>query len=197
MFDVKNAYDQIIDFLSNETEKTLLLRGIADKEKHQALLKALNAKGNLKGLINLIHTAKDGIENFFRWAELYKVNVLKKYGQGMKLSNLTIFFDNLTTKSNSAKYDNYAFDFMVIWPIQSVTKNEKEIQMLKEMAERQRTKKIIYLTIKEPWYNPDSLDPIVDRVIKLDCENDDPNEYQRILAAYEEDMKRRDYYKQL
>jgi len=197
MSDVKNAYDQIIDFLSNETEKTLLLRGIADKEKHQALLKALNAKGNLKGLINLIHTTKDGMENFFRWAELYKVNVPKKYGQGMKLSNLTIFFDNLTTKSNSEKYDNYTFDFMVIWPIQSVTKNEKEIQMLKEMAERQRTKKIIYLTIKEPWYNPDSLVPIVDRVIKLDCENDDPNEYQRILAAYEEDMKRRDYYKQL
>ena len=191
MSDVKNAYDQIIDFLNNETEKTLLLRGIADKEKHQALLKALNAQGNLKGLINLIHTTKDGMDNFFRWAELYKVNVPKKYGQGMKLSNLTIFFDNLTTKGNSEKYDNYEFDFMIIWPIQSVTKNEKEIQMLKEMAERQKTKKIIYLTIKEPWYNPDSLDPIVDRVIKLDCENDDPKEYQRILAAYEEDMKRR------
>jgi len=190
MSDVKNAYDQIIDFLNNETEKTLLLRGIADKEKHQALLKALNAQGNLKGLINLIHTTKDGMENFFRWAELYKVNVPKKYGQGMKLSNLTIFFDNLTTKGNSEKYDNYEFNFMIIWPIQSVTKNEKEIQMLKEMAERQRTKKIIYLTIKEPWYNPDSLDSIVDRVIKLDCENDDPKEYQRILAAYEEDMKR-------
>lgn len=191
MSDVKNAYDQIIDFLNNETEKTLLLRGIADKEKHQALLKALNAQGNLKGLINLIHTTKDGMENFFRWAELYKVNVPKKYGQGMKLSNLTIFFDNLTTKSSSDKYDNYAFDFMIVWPIQSVTKNEKEIQMLKEMAERQKTKKIIYLTIKEPWYNPDSLEPISDRVIKLDCENDDPKEYQRILAAYEEDMKRR------
>ncbi|MBU5292441.1 hypothetical protein KQH90_00135 [Anaerosalibacter bizertensis] len=190
MSDVKNAYDQIIDFLNNETEKTLLLRGIADKEKHQALLKALNSQENLKGLINLIHTTKDGMENFFRWAELYKVNVPKKYGQGMKLSNLTIFFDNLTTKGNSEKYDDYEFDFMIIWPIQSVTKNEKEIQMLKEMAERQRTKKIIYLTIKEPWYNPDSLDPIVDRVIKLDCENDDPKEYQRILAAYEEDMKR-------
>lgn len=191
MSDVKNAYDQIIDFLSNETEKTLLLRGIADKEKHQALLKALNAHGNLKGLINLIHTTKDGMESFFRWTELYKVNVPKKYGQGMKLSNLTIFFDNLTTKSNSEKYDDYAFDFMIIWPIQSVTKNEKEIQMLKEMAERQKNKKIIYLTIKEPWYNPDSLEPISDRVIKLDCENDDPKEYQRILAAYEEDMKRR------
>ena len=191
MSDVKNAYDWIIDFLSNETEKTLLLRGIADKEKHQALLKALNAHGNLKGLINLIHTTKDGMESFFRWAELYKVNVPKKYGQGMKLSNLTIFFDNLTTKSNSEKYDDYAFDFMIIWPIQSVTKNENEIQMLKEMAERQKTKKIIYLTIKEPWYNPDSLEPISDRVIKLDCENDDPKEYQRILAAYEEDMKRR------
>lgn len=191
MSDVKNAYDQIIDFLNNETEKTLLLRGIADKEKHQALLKALNAQGNLKGLINLIHTTKDGMENFFRWAELYKVNVPKKYGQGMKLSNLTIFFDNLTTKSSSDKYDNYAFDFIIVWPIQSVTKNEKEIQMPKEMAEHQKTKKIIYLTIKEPWYNPDSLDSIVDRVIKLDCENDDPKEYQRILAAYEEDMKRR------
>lgn len=130
---------------------------------------------------------------FNRWAELYKVNVPKKYGQGMKLSNLIIYFDNLTTKSNSEKYDDYAFDFMIIWPIQSVTKNEKEIQMLKEMAQRQKTKKIIYLTIKEPCNNPDSLESIVDRVIKLDCENDDPKEYQRILAAYEEDMKRRKY----
>lgn len=193
MSDVKNAYDQILDFISNETEKTLLLRGIADKQKHQALLKALNAQGEMKGLINLIHTAKDGMEDFFRWAELYKVKVPKKYGQGMKFLNLTIFFDNLTTKSNSEKYDDYVFDFMIVWPIQSVTKNEKEIQMLKEMAERQKTKKIIYLTIKEPWYNPDSLEPIVDRVIRLDCENDDPIEYKRILAAYEEDKNRRGY----
>ncbi|HXL04645.1 MAG TPA: hypothetical protein PLH34_07580, partial [Bacillota bacterium] len=130
---------------------------------------------------------------FFRWADLYKLKVPKKYGQGMKLSNLTIYFDNLTTKNNSEKYDDYAFDFMIIWPIQSVTKNEKEIQMLKEMAERQKTKKIIFLTLKEPWYNPDSFETFVDRVIKLDCENDDPKEYQRIQTAYENDMKRRGY----
>lgn len=190
MSDVKNAYDQIIEFINNKAEKTLLLCGIADKEKHQSLLKALNAQGNLKGLIYLIHTSKDGMENFFRWSEIYEAKVPKKYGQGMTLSNLTIFFDNLTTKSSSDKYDDYAFDFMIVWPIQSVTKNEKEIEMLKEMAKHQKTKKIIYLTIKEPWYNPDALRPIVDRVIKLDCENDDPEEYQRILVAYEEDMKR-------
>ena len=191
MSDVKNAYEQIIDFINNETEKTLLLSGVADKEKHQVLLKALNAQGEMKGLINLIHTSKDGMESFFRWAELYKVKVPKKYGQGMKLSNLTIFFDNLTTKSNSEKYDDYIFDFMIIWPIQSVTKNEKEIQMLKEMAARQKTKKIIFLTLKEPWYTPSFFGTFVDRVIKLDCENDDPKEYQRILDAYEYDMKRR------
>lgn len=190
MSDVKNAYDQIVNFINNKEEKTLLLRGIADKEKHRALLKALNNQGNLKGLIYLIHTAKDGMEEFFRWAELDKVKVPKKYRQGMKLSNLTIFFDNLTTKGNSEKYDAYNFDFMIIWPIVSVTENEKEIKMLKEIAERQRTKKIVYLTIKEPWYNPNSLEPIVDCTIKLDCENDNPKEYQRILAAYEDDMKR-------
>ena len=193
MSDIKNAYNQILDFMGNDSEKTLLLSGIADKEKHQALLKALNSQGELKGLVNLIHTTKDGIQNFFRWAELYKVSVPNKYGQGMKFSNLTIFFDNLTTKRNSGKYDDYVFDFMIVWPIQSVTENENEIQMLKEMAERQQTKKIIYLTIKEPWYNPKSLEPIVDRVIQLDCENDDPKEYQRILAAYEDDMKRYGY----
>lgn len=190
MSDVTNAYDQIIDFLNNEIEKTLLLRGIADKEKHLSLLKALNAQGNWKGLVNLIHTSKDGMEEFFRWAELYKVKVPKKYGQGMKLSNLTIFFDNLTTKGNSDKYDAYTFDFIIVWPIVNVTKNKEEIKMLEEMSKRQKTKKIIYLTIKEPWYNPDSLEPIVDRVIKLDCEHDDPDEYKRILIAYEEDMKR-------
>jgi glycerophosphoryl diester phosphodiesterase len=193
MSDEKNAYDQIIDFISNETEKTLLLCGIADMEKHQALLKALNDQGNLKGLIQLIHTTKDGMESFFRWAELYKVKVPKKYGEGVKLSNLTIFFDNLSTKRSSENYDDYNFDFIIVWPIQSVTKNEKEIQMLKAMAERQKTKKIIYLTIKEPWYNPDTFKPIVDRVIKLDCENDNPNEYQRIIAAFEEDLKRHNY----
>lgn len=133
------------------------------------------------------------MEDFFRWAELYKVKVPQKYGQGMKLSNLKIFFNNLTTKSNSDKYDDYAFDFMIVWAIQSVTKNEKEIQMLKEMAGRQKTKKIIYLTVKEPCYNPDSLEPIVDRTIKLDCENDDPIVYKRILATYDEDMKSRWY----
>lgn len=75
MSDVTNAYEQIVDFLNNETEKTLLLRGIADKEKHLSLLKALNAQGKRNGLINLIHTSKDGMEEFFRWAELYKVQV--------------------------------------------------------------------------------------------------------------------------
>lgn len=65
MSDVKNAYDQILDFMSNTMERTLLLRGIADKEKHQLLLKALNTQGNLKGLVYLIHmmawrTSSDG-----------------------------------------------------------------------------------------------------------------------------------------
>lgn len=143
MTDVSNVYEHIVDFLGNETEKTLLLSGIADKEKHQSLLKALNAREKMKGLIYLIHTTKDGMKDFFRWAELYKVKVPNKYGQAMQLSNLTIFFDNLTTKSDSEKYDNYAFDFMIVWPIASVTKNKDEIQMLEEMTKRQRAKKII------------------------------------------------------
>lgn len=193
MSDVEIAYNQIAEFIGNKTDKTLLLCGIADKEKHLSLLKALNAKGNLRGLIYLIHTAKDGMTNFFRWAELYKVKVPKKYGEAMVLANLTIYFDNLTTKSSSDKYDNYSFDFMIVWPIQSVAKSEEEIQMLKEMAQRQKTKKIIYLTIKEPWCNPDRLKSIVDRVIKLDCESDDPKEFQRIMCDYKEDMKRRNY----
>lgn len=169
MADAKNAYDEIVNFLNNSTEKTLLICGVADQEKHISLLKALNNQGKQRGVVNLIHTTKDGMESFFRWAGLYKVKVPSKYGQEMRLSNLTISFNNLSTKGGWGKYDNYAFDFMIVWPIQSVTKNDHEIQMLKEMSSRQKTKKIIYLTIKEPWYSPDSLNPIVDRTIKLDC----------------------------
>ena len=190
MTDVKKAYDQISEFISNDNEKSLLLRGIADTEKHQVLLKALNKHGNLKGIILLIHTARDGMKNFFRWAELFKVKVPKKYGEAMKLSNLTFYFDNLTTKSYSGKYDNYEFDFMIIWPIQSVTKNEDEIQMIKELTKRQKTKKVIYLTIKEPWYNPNAFAEFADRVVQLDCENDNPKEYKRILDVYKDDMDR-------
>lgn len=190
MTDVKKAYDQISEFISNDNEKSLLLRGIADTEKHQVLLKALNKHGNLKGIILLIHTARDGMKNFFRWAELFKVKVPKKYGEAMKLSNLTLYFDNLTTKSYSGKYDIYEFDFMIIWPIQSVTKNEDEIQMIKELTKRQKTKKVIYLTIKEPWYNPNAFAEFADRVVQLDCENDNPKEYKRILDVYKDDMDR-------
>lgn len=100
--------------------------------------------------------------------------------------------DNLSTKGYSSKYDNYAFDFMIVWPMQSATKNPEEIEMLRKMAERQKTKKIIYLTIHEPWYSGDPLKPNVDRIIQLDCENDNPQEYQRIMSAYEEDTKRQD-----
>ena len=188
MSDVKKAYEQIVEFLSNKSEKTLLLRGIANKEKQLTLLKALNDQGEWTGLINLIHTKKSGMEEFFRWAGLYEIKVPKNYGQGMKLLDLTIFFDNLTMNKDIEKYDKYTFDFMIIWPIVSVTKNEKEIQMLKEMAERQRTKKIIYLTIKEPLYNPDSMEKIVDRVIRLDCENDNPEEYHRIFNEYQKEL---------
>lgn len=169
MSDVKIAYNQVMDFMSNETEKTMLLRGIADKEKNRILLKALDDQGNLEGMIILIHTTKSGMESFFRHAELYKVP--KKYGQAMKYSNLTIYFDNLSTK-NYETYDNYVFDFMIVWPIQSVTINEEEIQLLKYIAETQKTKKIIFLTVNESKYDLDSFETFVNRVIKLDIESD-------------------------
>jgi len=194
MKDVEEAYNKIMDFLNSKTEKTLLLRGIADKEKHQALLKTLNEKGSMKGLIYLIHTTKDGIEDFFRWAEIYKLKLPKKYREGMKLSNLTIYFDKLKINNETNKYDDYEFDFMIIWPIQSVTKDEKEIEMLKQMSERQNTKKVIFLTIKEPWCNPEKFETFVDRVIKLDCQNDNPEEYDRILSNFEDDVKRHGYH---
>ncbi|WP_195612495.1 hypothetical protein [[Clostridium] symbiosum] len=193
MSDITIAYEQLTDFLNSETEKTLLLCGISDKEKHQTLLKALNNQGKSTGLIYLIHTTKDGMDNFFRWAELYDIKLPKKYGEPMRLSNLTIIFDNMSTKGVSRKYDNYNFDFMIVWPIQSVAENSNEIQMLKEMSSRQKTKKIIFPTLHEPWVNPKSLEPIVDRIIKLDCENDDPEEYNRIMSNFNEDKGRRGF----
>ena len=190
MSDIERAHEEITKFLDSEIEKTLLICGIADKEKHLTLIKTLNARGNIKGLVFLIHTTIDGISNFFSWAGLYRVKTPKKYGEGMKLSNITLYFDNLTTKDCSNKYNNYEFDFIIVWPMQSVTRSIKEIKMLQKLASRQKTKKIIYITIKEPWYNPEPLESIVDRIIKLDCENDDPEEYKRIITAYQEDRRR-------
>lgn len=194
MSDVNRAYNQITNFLNNEIEKTLLICGVADKEKHLVLLKALNAKKNCKGLVYLIHTTRDGMMCFFHWAGLYEAKVPKRYGERMKLSNITIFFDKLSTKNNR-KYDNSSFDFMIIWPIQSVTKNEEEIIMLKEMIKRQKTKKIILLTIMEPWYSPEPLKYIADKIVKLDCEHDDTKEYKRIMSAYKEEMRIHKYKK--
>lgn len=188
MSDAGNAYKQIVSFLNSKTEKTLLICGVADKEKHQVLLKALNDQGPSRGLIYLIHTTKNGMENFFHWADLYKIKTPSKYGQAMQLSNLTICFDKLSPKSNSNKYNDYTFDFIIVWPIQGVTKGSKEVRMLYEMAKRQKTEKIIYLTIREPWYSSEPLKPYVDRIVTLNCENDNPEEYQRTMSAHDEDI---------
>lgn len=168
MTDMKKAYDQIDSFIDNPNEKTLLLRGVAEKEKHRLILRALNKKGKSKGLINLLHTTTDGMKNFFDWAELYDVKVPKIYGEPMRLSNLTIYFNNLTTKGLTYKYDKSEFDFMIIWPIQSVTENIDEIEMLKQLALRQKSKKVIFLSLYEPNYNPDKFEEFVDKVIRID-----------------------------
>lgn len=59
MSDVENAYKQIASFLNNETEKTLLICGIADEEKHRTLLKALNVRGR-SNLSYSYHKGWDG-----------------------------------------------------------------------------------------------------------------------------------------
>lgn len=86
----------------------------------------------------------------------------------MRLSNLTIYFNNLTTKGLTYKYDKSEFDFMIIWPIQSVTENIDEIEMLKQLALRQKSKKVIFLSLHEPNYNPDKFEEFVDKVIRID-----------------------------
>jgi len=167
MSDVQNAYNQIMEFISSKSEKTMLLCGVADKEKHRLLLKALNDNGSLKGLIYLINTTRDGMENFLRWAELNKVMPPKKYGQGIRISNLTLYFYNITIKSNSFKYEDRSFDFIIFWPIQSVTKNEEEIQMLKEIAKHQNSNKIFFLT---RWLNEKEREFEAECVCWLVCE---------------------------
>lgn len=168
MTDAEKVYQQINSFIDNPDEKTLLLRGTAEYEKHRLILRAFNQKDKSKGLIHLLHTTMDGMKNFFDWAELYDVKVPKSYGKPMQLSNLTIYFNNLTTKGITYKYDRYEFDFMIIWPIQSVTENIEEIEMLKQLASRQKTKKIIFLSLHEPNYNPDKFEEFVDKVIRID-----------------------------
>lgn len=66
-----------MDFLNDEKEKSLLLYGVADEEKHFLLLQALNARGSLKELVYLIHITKDGMRDFFQWAGFNDVKVPK------------------------------------------------------------------------------------------------------------------------
>jgi len=185
MTDKEKAYSEIIDFLANANERTLLLRGVADDEKLRILLNALNAQGRTQGLIYLIHTTIEGIDHFFRWAQISNVKLPKKYRQRMKLHNMTLCFDKLSIGSSFRNYDSREFDFMIIWPIQSVTNSTVEIEMLKDMSLRQRTRKIIFPTLHEPSIDPSKMEYFMDRIIRLDCENDNPDEYKRIMTPYE------------
>jgi replication initiation and membrane attachment protein DnaB len=93
MSDVTKAYEQIEDFLNNETEKTLLLCGIADKEKHLSLLKALNEnviKSRNRKIESLIKKCRDieferGLKNKLKSFEMDEIKeILKKYGLNLQ-----------------------------------------------------------------------------------------------------------------
>ncbi len=169
MLDINTLYDQIEEFYTNTTERTMLLCGNADKEKHRTLLRVLNEQGHLNGLILLIHTTRDGMQSFFRWAELYKMRTPSRYGESMRLQRLTITFQKLSLKETSPHFGKY--DFIIVWPIQSITQSKEEITKLQKVMSYQETKKIFYLTIHEPRINPESVKPISDRVVILDYED--------------------------
>src|SRR5699024_9231490 len=110
----KNAYQQINSFIDNTDEKTLLLRGTAEYKKYRLILRAFNQINESNLLIYLFDLIILKIKYIFYFLQLYDVKVLKTYGKSMQLSNLTIFFNNLTTKGLTYKYDKYEFDFMII-----------------------------------------------------------------------------------
>ncbi|MDD3810011.1 MAG: hypothetical protein PHS94_07045 [Erysipelotrichaceae bacterium] len=186
MKDTDKAYFEIVDFLQNADSKSLLLKGISDDAKVQLMLKSLHDEKLLRGSVYLMHMKKDGIEKFFRPFNIpgrKKIAQSKTYGEEIRFSDMQLRFYKLKSYTDFLINEGQMDSFSIVWPIQSAVGNREDIANLKKYIGSADVKKIILITYNVVLQDTEEIESIVDKVIKLDKENDDPKVYNRRIET--------------
>lgn len=173
----ENAIKSIFDFLQSE-EKSMLLTGTHQFIKHELVLETI---------INHV-AAKSDI--------LFRVNSMKHLGSILEDFNSNyqtgvayiagkhhIYFDSFN--KTSWKNTSYEYDLAIVYPIDSILRNNNKKEVLQDLFDVRDINKIFLISWTDnPAYDFRTLSDYYDRHAVYDAEEEDPDYHKRVLNRF-------------
>lgn len=161
MKDRQKAIEHVMNFLQDESKKTLLVRGYDSAAKVKVVFSCLNKKFD-KGIIrtnSIVNIAKNINKAFDKKILPHSIKSTSTY----KLGKMTVNINSYTsyTKFNPTGNEN---TFTVYYPVQTVLDNPKRYNNFLNELDNTRSRKIILITTNEwgikEWGIEDYMDDV-------------------------------------
>ncbi|MEH7320920.1 hypothetical protein V7113_29020 [Priestia megaterium] len=181
---VKNAIDQLAEFLKSNEEKVVLIKGTHQRKKHKLVFSLMQrAEGFKKGLFRV-----NGLNNTADFLKQAGYDI--PYNKGFKSGNayafrgFNLYIDSLFTQSTWRNTPSQ-LDFAIVYPIDSFCdeKADKKQALINDVLQRKDINKIFIITFTDVRYDYAWLEDTVDRVIVYDAKDEDPEYHNRVLAG--------------
>ncbi|KAA1180898.1 hypothetical protein [Paenibacillus sp. B2(2019)] len=168
----QSAEKEINDFL-NSDESVILITGTHQYQKHILVLEAIS---EVKCPSILLFRA-NSMKNFGTILEDHTTTY--KTGYGYKFGPHRVYVDSI--KSTSWTKTPYAVDFSIVYPIDSVCKNNGKEKIIQDIVRRTNNK--VFLISWTDNYDCSWLDEFIDRKVIYDVEEEDPEYHARMLKS--------------
>ncbi|AOM11220.1 hypothetical protein [Bacillus thuringiensis] len=157
------ACKQINEFLKSDDEKVMLIKGTNQKGKLPSVLEIIIQTKNLNnGLFRA--NRLESIANFF---DRRVYDIPQNTGKMRVIENKTFYFDSF--KNSTWKNTPDKLDFAVIYPLESLSSNKKDLQKenMEDIFVKRIIKKIFMVSLIDDGYDYEWLNQYVDRIIEF------------------------------
>ncbi|NEZ40284.1 hypothetical protein [Paenibacillus alvei] len=171
MSDEQKAVEAVLDFLNDDTKKTLLVRGYDSDAKIRVVLYCLDRVFD-RGIIRT--SSMSNIPNFINRA--FEERLLPdtvKSTTAYDLGRMTVHINSYVT---STKFNPKGNDstFTLFFPVQNVLSNPKRYNNFLTELENTKSRKVILITTNEWSINDWDVENYVDEVFFYSVEEDNP-----------------------
>ncbi len=170
----QQAVDQIHEFLKSN-EKSMLITGTHQYEKHKLIMKILNQYFNNARILFRINGMDNITDNSF-------IGLSKKPAAGarVELGNNYYEFDSFNTTSTWYKTSN-DFNFAILYPIDALCRSLKK-ESIENLFEQKNIEKIFLCSWTDRVeYDYSRFSEFYSRHVIYDAQEEDPEYHQRVL----------------
>lgn len=171
MSDEQKAIEAVLDFLNDDTKKTLLVRGYDSDAKIRVILYCLDRVFD-RGIIRT--SSMSDISNFINRA--FEERLLPDTVKSTTAYDLGRMTVNINSYVTSTKFNPKGNDstFTLFFPVQTVLNNPKRYNNFLTELENTKSRKVILITTNEWSINEWDVENYVDEVFFYSVEEDNP-----------------------